>query len=159
MLETDLSLEFLPFKKASFKLVGGLGYFFNALGSVNALYAQPVNFGQITITPDQFGTADLDAATRAQLERGQRISEVLKQPQYRPLPLEKQVTSMYAVINGHMDDVDTEKVQAWEEAFHQFMETNHPEILGKIVETNDLEEEAEKELVEAIDQFKKTVSV
>ncbi|HBT11451.1 MULTISPECIES: hypothetical protein [Leeuwenhoekiella] len=59
MLETDLSLEFLPFKKASFKLVGGLGYFFNALGSVNALYAQPVNFGQITITPDQFGTADL----------------------------------------------------------------------------------------------------
>ena len=111
------------------------------------------------VTFAQFGTADLDRATRAQLERGQRISEVLKQPQYRPLSLEKQVTSMYAVINGHMDDVETEKVQAWEEAFHQFMETNHPEILGKIVETNDLEEAAEKELVEAINQFKKTVTV
>ena len=111
------------------------------------------------VTFAQFGTADLDRATRAQLERGQRISEVLKQPQYQPLSLEKQVTSMYAVINGHMDDVETEKVQAWEEAFHQFMETNHPEILAKIVETNDLEEAAEKELVEAIEQFKKTVSV
>ena len=111
------------------------------------------------VTFAQFGTADLDRTTRAQLERGQRISEVLKQPQYQPLSLEKQVTSMYAVINGHMDDVETEKVQAWEEAFHQFMETNHPEILAKIVETNDLEEAAEKELVEAIEQFKKTVSV
>ena len=111
------------------------------------------------VTFAQFGTADLDKTTLAQLERGQRISEVLKQPQYQPLSLEKQVTSMYAVINGHMDDVETEKVQAWEEAFHQFMETNHPEILGKIVETNDLEEAVEKELVEAIDQFKKTVSV
>ena len=111
------------------------------------------------VTFAQFGTADLDRTTRAQLERGQRISEVLKQPQYQPLSLEKQVTSMYAVINGHMDDVETEKVQAWEEAFHQFMETNHPEILAKIVETNDLEEAAEKELVEGIEQFKKTVSV
>ena len=111
------------------------------------------------VTFAQFGTADLDRATQAQLERGQRISEVLKQPQYQPLSLEKQVVSMYAVINGHMDDVETEKVQAWEEAFYQFMETNHPEILGKIVETNDLEEAAEKELVEAINQFKKTVSV
>ncbi|MCZ6614304.1 MAG: F0F1 ATP synthase subunit alpha [Chloroflexi bacterium] len=111
------------------------------------------------VTFAQFGTADLDKTTLAQLERGQRISEVLKQPQYQPLSLEKQVVSMYAVINGHMDDVETEKVQAWEEAFHQFMETNHPEILGKIVETNDLEEAAEKDLVEAINQFKKTVSV
>ena len=111
------------------------------------------------VTFAQFGTADLDRTTRAQLERGQRISEVLKQPQYVPLSLEKQVTSMYAVINGHMDDVETEKVQAWEEAFHQFMETNHPDILAKIVETNDLEEDTEKSLVEAIEQFKKTVSV
>ena len=111
------------------------------------------------VTFAQFGTADLDKTTLAQLERGQRISEVLKQPQYQPLSLEKQVVSMYAVINGHMDDVETEKVQAWEEAFHQFMETNHPEILGKIVETNDLEEAAEKDLVEAINQFKKTVSI
>ena len=111
------------------------------------------------VTFAQFGTADLDRATRAQLERGQRISEVLKQPQYQPLSLEKQVVSMYAVINGHMDDVETPKVQAWEAAFHQYMETNHPDILAKIVETNDLEEEAEKGLAEAINQFKKTVTV
>ena len=111
------------------------------------------------VTFAQFGTADLDRATRAQLERGQRISEILKQPQYKPLALDRQVAILYAVINGHMDDVDIPKVQAWEEAFHLFMETNHPELLRKIAETYELDDETEKALVEAIDGFKKTVQV
>ena len=111
------------------------------------------------VTFAQFGTADLDRATRAQLERGQRISEVLKQPQYQPLSLEKQVTIMYAVINGHLDDVEIPKVQAWEAAFHQYMETNHPEILRKIAEVHDLDEEAEKALVEAINAAKALVTI
>ena len=111
------------------------------------------------VTFAQFGTADLDRATRAQLERGQRISEILKQPQYKPLALDRQVAILYAVINGHMDDVDIPKVQAWEEAFHLFMETNHPELLRKIAETYELDAETEKALVEAIDGFKKTVQV
>ena len=111
------------------------------------------------VTFAQFGTADVDRATRAQLELGQRISEVLKQPQYQPLALEQQVTIMYAVINGHLDDVEISKVQAWEAAFHQYMETNHPEILRKIAEVHDLDEEAEKALVEAINGAKATVTV
>ena len=109
------------------------------------------------VTFAQFGTADLDVATRAQLERGQRISEILKQPQYRPLSLEKQVVSMYAVINGHMDDVPIGKVQEWEAGFHQYTETNYPQILEKIATTHDIDEDAEKELVAAIGAFEKTV--
>ncbi len=109
------------------------------------------------VTFAQFGTADLDVATRSQLERGQRISEVLKQPQYDPLSLEKQVAIMYAVINGHMDDVPINKVSDWEAAFHRYMETNHPPILEKIATTYELDDEAEKALVEAITGFKQTV--
>ena len=109
------------------------------------------------VTFAQFGTADLDRTTREQLERGQRITEVLKQPQYTPTSLEKQVAIMYAVINGHMDDVTVDKVAAFEPAFHQFMETQRPELLKKIAETKDLDQEAEQALIEAIAEFKKNV--
>ena len=109
------------------------------------------------VTFAQFGTADLDRATRDQLERGQRISEVLKQPQYRPLTFEKQVTIMYAVINGYMDDVPIDKVQQWETDFHKYMETNHPQLLTKLSTTYEIDEEAEKELLGGIDAFKQTV--
>ncbi len=109
------------------------------------------------VTFAQFGTADLDAATRSQLERGQRITEVLKQPQYQPLSMEKQVAIMYAVINGYMDDVAIQQVEAWETAFHKYMETNYPQILQKVATTNELDPDTEKALVEAIKAFKQTV--
>ncbi|MDO8750476.1 MAG: F0F1 ATP synthase subunit alpha [Dehalococcoidia bacterium] len=111
------------------------------------------------VTFAQFGTSDLDVATRSQLERGQRISEVLKQPQYDPLSLEKQVTIMYAVINGHMDDVPISKVSEWEVAYHRYMETNYRPILEKIATTFDLDQEGENALVEAIKGFKQTVKL
>ncbi|MEE8442776.1 MAG: F0F1 ATP synthase subunit alpha [Dehalococcoidia bacterium] len=110
------------------------------------------------VTFAQFGTADLDRATRAQLELGQRISEVLKQPQYRPLSMEKQVAILFAVINGHLDDVPIDKVSEWENGFHEYMETNYPQVLEKIVSTNDIDDETEKALIAAIDTFKKTVT-
>ena len=66
----------------------------------------------------QFGTADLDKATRSQLERGQRITEVLKQPQYAPISLANEVTILYAVTNGYLDDVPVEKVAEFEQSFH-----------------------------------------
>ena len=109
------------------------------------------------VTFAQFGTADLDRATRAQLERGQRITEVLKQPQYTPASLEKQVAIMYAVINGYMDDVSVDKVAAFEPAFYQFLETQRPELLKKIAETKDLDQETEQALIESIAEFKKNV--
>ena len=111
------------------------------------------------VTFAQFGTSDLDRATREQLERGQRISEVLKQPQYKPLSMEKQVTIMYAVINGHMDDVPISRVQEWETGFHNYMEANNPEILEKITTTNDLDDDTEKALVDAISAYKQTVTM
>ena len=79
----------------------------------------------------QFGTAELDKATRAQLERGQRITEVLKQPQYTPMSLEKEVTILYAVINGYWM-MFRWKSHAFEDGFHKFMDANHPEI-GKTI--------------------------
>jgi len=102
----------------------------------------------------QFGTTELDKATRAQLERGQRITEVLKQPQYAPMPLEKQVMILYAAINGYLDDVPGDKVGAFEANFHRFMEANHPEIGKKIAKQKELTPEIEEKLKAAILEFK-----
>jgi F-type H+-transporting ATPase subunit alpha len=107
----------------------------------------------------QFGTADLDPATRRQLERGQRITEVLKQPQYEPMELGQQVCIMYAVINGFLDDVPIVKVKSWETEFHVYMEAAHPEIRKKIMETRVLDDELEGSLKAAIEEFKEAFSV
>jgi len=106
----------------------------------------------------QFGTADLDKTTRAQLDRGQRITEVLKQPQYVPMPLEKQVMILYAVTNGYLDDILVDKINAAEEAFHRFIETNHPEIGKAIASEKTLSDRTEEALKNAITQFKQTAS-
>jgi F-type H+-transporting ATPase subunit alpha len=106
----------------------------------------------------QFGTADLDKATRAQLERGQRITEILKQPQYAPMPLEKEVTILYAVTNGYLDDVPIEKIAAFEQAFHRFMETNHPELGQRITADKEITPETEDVLKKAISEFKQSAS-
>jgi F-type H+-transporting ATPase subunit alpha len=109
------------------------------------------------VTFAQFGTADLDSATRAQLERGQRATEVLKQGQNVPLTLEQQVCIMYALVNGYLDDVEITKVQAFEGAFHSYMNSNHPEVLAKIGEAGDLDQDIESSLNSAIDEFKASV--
>jgi F-type H+-transporting ATPase subunit alpha len=109
------------------------------------------------VTFAQFGTADLDASTRSQLERGQRITEVLKQLQYQPMSLPKQVAIMYAVINGYLDDVAIGKVKDFEEAFHRYLDGAHPELLKTIVDKGDLDGETIEALVSAIEEFKKSV--
>jgi len=103
----------------------------------------------------QFGS-DLDAATQRQLARGQRTVEVLKQPQYAPMSVEQQVMTIYAVTNGHMDDVPVNRVRAWEHGFHEFISTRHPEIGETIRTTRTLDDETAKKLVSAIDSFKQT---
>jgi F-type H+-transporting ATPase subunit alpha len=105
----------------------------------------------------QFGTADLDAATRAQLERGQRAVEVLKQNESVPLKLPQEITVLTALARGHLDDVDITRVGAFEEALHRFMESNHPEILSKIDEEKNLTDELETALTDAIAEFKASV--
>jgi F-type H+-transporting ATPase subunit alpha len=106
----------------------------------------------------QFGTADLDKTTRAQLERGQRITEVLKQPQYVPMPLEKQVMILYAVTNGYLDNVPVDKISSLEEAFLRFMESNHPDVGKAIASEKALSDKTEEALKNAITQFLPTVS-
>ncbi|OGO61190.1 MAG: F0F1 ATP synthase subunit alpha [Chloroflexi bacterium RBG_19FT_COMBO_48_23] len=106
----------------------------------------------------QFGTADLDKATRSQLERGQRITEVLKQPQYVPMPLDKEITILYAVTNGHLDDVPVEKIAAFEQGFHRFMETNHPDINQRILTDKEIKPETDEALKSAISEFKKSAA-
>lgn len=105
----------------------------------------------------QFGTSELDPATRRQLERGQRLTEVLKQPQFQPLSLAGEVTIIYASVNGYLDDVEVGKVRSLEEAFHRFMEGNHPEILKGIEEKKEIVPETEEKLKAAIKQFKESV--
>jgi F-type H+-transporting ATPase subunit alpha len=107
----------------------------------------------------QFGTAELDKSTRAQLERGQRITEVLKQPQFAPVPLEKQVMILYAAINGYLDDVPVDKVITFETNFYRFMEANHPEIGGSIAREKEISPEAEEKLKAGIIEFKKGMAL
>jgi F-type H+-transporting ATPase subunit alpha len=109
------------------------------------------------VTFAQFGAAELDKTTRAQLERGQRITEVLKQPQYVPMNVEKEVSILYAVINGYLDDVPVDKVMAFEGAFHRFMETSHPEIGQRIDTEKQISDETEEALKQAINEFKQQV--
>ncbi len=106
----------------------------------------------------QFGTADLDKATRSQLERGQRITEVLKQPQHAPMSLDKEVSILYAVNNGHLDDVPPEKIAVFEQGFHRFMETNHPQVNQRILTDKEIKPETEEMLKSAILEFKKSVA-
>lgn len=102
----------------------------------------------------QFGS-DLDKDTLDRLNHGRKIVEILKQPQYRPLPVEKQVVILYAVTNRYLDDVENEKIAAFEREFFEYMEKSHNNVLTDIREKKVLSEENEKELREALTQFKK----
>ncbi len=105
----------------------------------------------------QFGTSDLDVSTRRQLERGRRAQEVLKQPQYQPLSMAEQVEMFWALNNGFLDDVPVEKVQAFESAFHKFMESNKPETTAKIMDEKVISDEIAGLLKTALTDFKNTV--
>src|SRR5579859_1645470 len=78
--------------------------------------------------------SDLDKATRARIDRGRRLMEIMKQPQYQPVPVEKQAMIIHAANNGYLDEVPLDKVSAWEAAFYRYMETNHQDIVSEIVE-------------------------
>ena len=89
----------------------------------------------------KFGS-DLDAATQAKLNRGRRTVEVLKQPVHKPLPVEKQVTILYALTHGFLDTIPVDDIVRFEEEFHMFFDAQHPDILETIRETKDLPDEA-----------------
>ncbi|GMV07488.1 MAG: ATP synthase subunit alpha [Gemmatimonadota bacterium] len=97
----------------------------------------------------QFGS-DLDAATQRQLARGARTVELLKQPQYQPMPVENQVCAIYAVTNGYLDSIEVEKVREWERGFHEHLAAHHADVLGGIRDGKELTKEIEGKLVSAI---------
>ncbi len=104
----------------------------------------------------QFGASELDASTRAQLDRGQRTTEVLKQIQYTPMPVEKQVMILYCAVNGYLDDIPVTQLATFESNFHRSMEANHPEIGQTIAKTKELVTETEEKLKAAILEFKQS---
>jgi F-type H+-transporting ATPase subunit alpha len=103
----------------------------------------------------QFGS-DLDPGTRARLERGQRATEVLKQPENQPLSMAQEVEILYALSKGYLDDVPVEKVTEFEQAFHQYMGASHAEIEQAITTEKQLTSEIEQQLNAAIEEFKQS---
>jgi F-type H+/Na+-transporting ATPase subunit alpha len=101
----------------------------------------------------QFGS-ELDAATQAQLTRGQRMVEILKQDQYKPLSIEKQVMIIYAGINGYLDDIPVEACRSFEEEFYPFVESRYSSLPKEIKDKKQLDADLEARLRKAIEEFK-----
>jgi F-type H+-transporting ATPase subunit alpha len=104
----------------------------------------------------QFGS-DLDKATQARLARGERTAEILKQGQFQPMSVEKQVVSIYAVTKGFLDDIPVADVLRFEKELHAFIESNHKDIFDTIVNTKELP--PTDKLDSAINEFKKVFVV
>ncbi|MBA8825191.1 F-type H+-transporting ATPase subunit alpha [Saccharopolyspora lacisalsi] len=103
--------------------------------------------------------SDLDAASKAQLDRGARLMEVLKQGEGQPLPVQEEVVSLYLGTKGHLDSLPTEEVRRFETEFLDYMRRNHETVLTDIVESRQLSDDGEKVVVDAVDEFKKQFNV
>ena len=108
-------------------------------------------------------SSDLDKVTKARIDRGQRLTEILKQPQYRPVPVEKQVMIIFAATNGYLDDVPVDQVGAWETAFYRYMDANKPEVGQNMIEQsvtgkNKMSDDLLKQLRSAIEEYKQTAA-
>ncbi len=101
----------------------------------------------------QFGS-ELDADTTAKLAQGERLKEILKQPQYQPMPVEKQVIIIYAAVNKYLMDIPVADILRFEKELFEFIDTKYPEIPGSIAETHVMDEETEKKLIKAIEECK-----
>ena len=102
----------------------------------------------------QFGS-DLDKATQAQLAKGERLTEVLKQDQYEPLPVEKQVAIIFAANEGFLDDLEPADCRSFETGLYEFLETRHPDTLARVREERKLDDSLTAALREAIAEFKR----
>ncbi|TME85348.1 MAG: hypothetical protein E6I43_06390, partial [Chloroflexi bacterium] len=100
--------------------------------------------------------SDLDKRTKDQLERGKRMTELLKQNQYEPMPITQQVIVLFAGTSGYLDDVAVEQVQAFEKELLRFLSSSHPDIERAIAKEKAVSEQTEKALRAAIDEFKKS---
>ncbi len=101
----------------------------------------------------QFGS-DLDKVTQNQLNRGARLTELLKQPQFQPLPVEKQVVIMYAGINGYLDDLQLGEIRAFEDGLYRYLDSSKPTILSDIATRKALDDDLKSRIGEALKEFK-----
>jgi F-type H+-transporting ATPase subunit alpha len=99
--------------------------------------------------------SDLDAATKRQLDRGARTVEILKQPQYQPMPVEKQIMVIYAVTNGYLDQIPVSDIRGWETGFLAFMSAQYPQVPSALKQQKALTKEIEADLKNAIEAFNK----
>ncbi len=106
----------------------------------------------------KFGS-DLDKATLAQITRGQRMVEILKQDQYSPLPVEKQIAIIFLGVNGFLDPVPVDKIAQVEQNFYQFLESNYPEVLKTIAEQKQIDDELREKMMAVCEEFMKSVVV
>ncbi len=104
----------------------------------------------------QFGTSELDKATNAQIDRGQRITEVLKQLQFEPMSVESQVIILYATLNGYLDDIPVNKVTDFESKLLTSVSTTHSEMVKTLAKEKNFDDKMEAEMKEAIADFKKS---
>lgn len=105
----------------------------------------------------QFGTSDLDDATRNQLERGQRLGQLLIQREYDPLPMAEQVALLFAVNEGFSDDVAVNKILDFKQALREYLNSNQPQILEAIESSGELSDESAASLRTALGSFKESV--
>ena len=100
--------------------------------------------------------SDLDEATRKQLDRGARVTELLKQTQYSPLPISLMGASLFAVNKGFMDDIAVNKVLPFEHGLHAYLKDKHASLLAKVEDSKALDKDAEAEMLAATAAFKKS---
>jgi F-type H+-transporting ATPase subunit alpha len=100
--------------------------------------------------------SDLDKATRDQLTRGEKLSEIVKQPQYQPLPVERQVAILYVATTGKVDDIPTARVKEFETQFYRYLESERPAILSELGDTKAMTDELAAALDEAVDAFRQS---
>ena len=103
----------------------------------------------------QFGS-DLDAKTKAQLDRGQRIVELFKQPQYHPIPVEQQIAVLWSMQNGYLDEIPVERVKEFQNKLQEFLSTRKEAVLAKIRDKKQVDKEVEDDLKAALNDFKTT---
>ncbi|MGI8848034.1 MAG: F0F1 ATP synthase subunit alpha [Candidatus Dormibacteria bacterium] len=155
-LETDLF-------NAGIRPAINVGVSVSRVGSAAQTKAMKHVAGQLKLDLAQYGelkafaqfAADLDKRTRATLERGQRMTELLKQPQYAPVPFARQVVAIFAGTRGYLDDIELSRVQEFERSFLRYLEQNDTEIEKTITEKKALDEETQKKLDGALAEFKK----
>ena len=100
----------------------------------------------------QFGS-DLDEATQKQLSRGERLMEILKQGQYKPMPAEKQILSIFTGVNGFLDKMEVDQISKYEEEMLRYIEENHPDIIASIEETKKIEDDVKEKLMDVLEKF------